>query len=179
MYAIKSYELTKRYGSLTAVDALNLTIKKGEIFGFVGHNGSGKTTTIMMLCGLLQPTSGNAKVAGFDINKEIIEVKKRIGFLPENTSYYENLTANQNLDFFGALAGLSKSQRQEKSNALLNEVGLEKWVDTKVGKFSKGMQQRLGVAQALIRDPEVIFMDEPTSGLDPQEIGRAACRERV
>lgn len=168
MYAIETSDLTKRYSDLVAVDHLNLKIKKGEIFGYLGHNGSGKTTTIMMLCGLVAPSKGSATVAGFDLQKEVLEVKKRIGFLPENTSYYENLTARQNLKFFGELAGLDRIKRDETANEVLELVGLEKWKDTTVGKFSKGMQQRLGIAQALVRDPEVIFLDEPTSGLDPQ-----------
>lgn len=168
MYAIETSNLTKRYGSITAVDHLNLKVKRGEIFGYLGHNGSGKTTTIMMLCGLVEPTQGSATVAGFDVQREVLEVKKRIGFLPENASYYGNLTARQNLEFFCELAGLTRRERKERSEELLNLVGLEEWKDVKVGKFSKGMQQRLGIAQALIRDPEVLFFDEPTSGLDPQ-----------
>ncbi len=168
MHAIETFNLTKRYGSITAVDHLNLKVKRGEIFGYLGHNGSGKTTTIMMLCGLVEPTEGGATVAGFDVQREVLEVKKRIGFLPENASYYDNLTARQNLEFFGELAGLAKKERKERSKELLNLVGLGEWKDIKVGKFSKGMQQRLGIAQALIRDPEVLFLDEPTSGLDPQ-----------
>ncbi len=171
MYAIETFNLTKRYGSITAVDHLNLKVKRGEIFGYLGHNGSGKTTTIMMLCGLVEPTQGSATVAGFDVQMEVLEVKKRIGFLPENASYYANLTARQNLEFFGELAGLAKRERKEKSEELLNLVGLGEWKDVKVGRFSKGMQQRLGIAQALIRDPEVLFLDEPTSGLDPQGTG--------
>ncbi len=171
MYAIETSDLTKRYGSITAVNRLNLKVKRGEIFGYLGHNGSGKTTTIMMLCGLVEPTQGSATVAGFDVQREVLEVKKRIGFLPENASYYGNLTARQNLEFFGELAGLAKRERKEKSEELLNLVGLGEWKDVKVGRFSKGMQQRLGIAQALIRDPEVLFLDEPTSGLDPQGTG--------
>lgn len=177
MHAIETFDLTKRYGNITAVDHLNLKVEKGEIFGFLGHNGSGKTTTIMMLCGLVEPTKGSATVAGFDVQKEILEVKKRIGFLPENTSYYDNLTARQNLEFFGELAGLGKKQREERADELLETVGLKNWKDTKVGKFSKGMQQRLGIAQALVRDPEVVFLDEPTSGLDPQ--GMKEVRELI
>ena len=171
MYAIETSNLTKRYGSITAVDCLNLRVKRGEIFGYLGHNGSGKTTTIMMLCGLVEPTQGSATVAGFDVQREVLEVKKRIGFLPENASYYANLTARQNLEFFGELAGLAKRERKERSEELLDLVGLGEWKDVKVGRFSKGMQQRLGIAQALIRDPEVLFLDEPTSGLDPQGTG--------
>jgi ABC-2 type transport system ATP-binding protein len=168
LYAIETSNLTKRYGSITAVDHLNLKVKRGEIFGYLGHNGSGKTTTIMMLCGLVEPTQGSATVAGFDVQREVLEVKKRIGFLPENASYYGNLTARQNLEFFGELAGLTRRERKERSEELLNLVGLEEWKDVKVDRFSKGMQQRLGIAQALVRDPEVLFFDEPTSGLDPQ-----------
>ncbi len=171
MHAIETFNLTKRYGSITAVDCLNLKVKRGEIFGYLGHNGSGKTTTIMMLCGLVEPTQGSATVAGFDVQREVLEVKKRIGFLPENASYYANLTARQNLEFFGELAGLAKRERKERSEELLDLVGLGEWKDVKVGRFSKGMQQRLGIAQALIRDPEVLFLDEPTSGLDPQGTG--------
>jgi ABC-2 type transport system ATP-binding protein len=165
---IQTSGLTKIYGEVTAVDHLNLEVDEGEVFGFLGPNGSGKTTTILMLMGLTVPTSGTGKVGGYDIIKNSRDVRRIAGCLPEAAGYYEDLTAKQNLDYFGQLSDLPKPKREKRINELLEFVGLEKWKDVKVEKFSRGMKQRLGIAQALIKDPKIVFLDEPTIGLDPQ-----------
>ncbi|AAM07702.1 TPA: ABC transporter ATP-binding protein [Methanosarcina acetivorans] len=156
--------LTKRYGDLTAVDNVSLDIYEGDLIGLLGHNGAGKTTLLVMLAGLTMQTSGSIKICGKDIEKNMMDLKKNISFLPDNTVYYENLTAKQNLEYFSELADADKSKVPE----LLELVGMGKWADKKVGEFSKGMIQRIGFAQALVKDPKVIFLDEPTSGLDPK-----------
>ncbi|MCO5382010.1 MAG: ABC transporter ATP-binding protein [Methanosarcina barkeri] len=161
---LEIHNLTKKYGDLTAVDDVSLDIYEGDLIGLLGHNGAGKTTLFVMLAGLTMQTSGNIKVCGKDIEKNMMALKKTISFLPDNTLYYENLTAKQNLEYFSELADADKSKVPE----LLEIVGMSKWADKKVGEFSKGMTQRIGFAQALVKDPKVIFLDEPTSGLDPK-----------
>ena len=153
-----------------AVNGLDLSIKKGEVFGLLGPNGSGKSTTIKMILGLLYPTRGELRVFGQDPQK--VSIKSRIGYLPEETYLYKYLTAFETLDFYGALFGLDADQRRERASQLLEMVGLAHAVDRPVGEFSKGMARRIGLAQALINDPDLVILDEPTSGLDP--IG---CRE--
>ncbi|MFN3527599.1 MAG: ABC transporter ATP-binding protein [Candidatus Altarchaeaceae archaeon] len=161
---IECRNLTKKFGEFTAVDNLNLTINRGEIFAFVGPNGAGKTTTMNMLVGLIEPTSGEAIIDGKSVIKDPIGVKKIIGFLPENVSLYPTLTARQNVRYIANLNGINN---EEKIDKVLEIVGLENVKDKKVGEFSKGMRQRVGVACVLVKDPKVIFLDEPTSGLDP------------
>jgi len=165
---IETYELTKYYGNVKAVDHLNLTVYEGEIFGFLGPNGAGKTTTLLMLMGLTVPTSGTATVGGYDIIKESREVRRIAGMLPEGAGYYEDLTARQNLDYIGQLNDIPESEREKRIDELLEAVGLTKWADTRVEKFSRGMKQRLGIAEVLIKKPKIAFFDEPTIGLDPQ-----------
>jgi len=165
---IETYELTKYYGNVKAVDHLNLTVYEGEIFGFLGPNGAGKTTTLLMLMGLTVPTSGTATVGGYDIMKESREVRRIAGMLPEGAGYYEDLTARQNLDYIGQLNDIPESEREKRIDELLEAVGLTKWANTKVEKFSRGMKQRLGIAEVLIKKPKIAFFDEPTIGLDPQ-----------
>jgi len=165
---IETHELTKYYGDIRAVDHLNLTVYEGEIFGFLGPNGAGKTTTLLMLMGLTEPTSGTATVGGYDIIKESREVRRIAGMLPEGAGYYEDLTARQNLDYIGQLNDIPKPEREKRIDELLEAVGLTKWADTKVEKFSRGMKQRLGIAEVLIKKPKIAFFDEPTIGLDPQ-----------
>jgi len=165
---IQTYELTKHYGSVKAVDHLNLKVYEGEIFGFLGPNGAGKTTTLLMLMGLTVPTSGTATVGGYDIIKESKEVRRIAGMLPEGAGYYEDLTARQNLDYIGQLNDIPKIEREKRIDELLEAVGLTKWANTKVEKFSRGMKQRLGIAEVLIKNPKIAFFDEPTIGLDPQ-----------
>lgn len=161
---LEIHNITKKYGDLTAVDDVSLDIYEGDLIGLLGHNGAGKTTLFVMLAGLTMQTSGNIKVCGKNIEKNMMDLKKNISFLPDNTLYYENLTAKQNLEYFSELADADKSKVPE----LLEIVGMSKWADKKVGEFSKGMIQRIGFAQALVKDPKVIFLDEPTSGLDPR-----------
>lgn len=156
--------ITKKYGDLTAVDNVSLDVYEGDLIGLLGHNGAGKTTLLVMLAGLTMQTSGIIKICGKDIEKNMMNLKKNISFLPDNTMYYENLTAKQNLEYFSELADADKSKVSE----LLEIVGMSKWADKKIGEFSKGMMQRIGFAQALVKNPKVIFLDEPTSGLDPK-----------
>lgn len=161
---IECINLTKIFGNIKAVDNLNLTINKGEIFALVGPNGAGKTTTMNMLVGLIEPTSGEAIIAGKSIIKDPIGVKKIIGFLPENVNLYPTLTAKENVRY---IANLNNINDEEKINKVLEIVGLGNAKDRKVREFSKGMKQRLGIACVLVKDPKVLFLDEPTSGLDP------------
>ena len=161
---LEIHNITKKYGDLTAVDEVSLDIYEGDLIGLLGHNGAGKTTLFVMLAGLTMQTSGNIKVCGKNIEKNMMDLKNNISFLPDNTLYYENLTAKQNLEYFSEFADADKSKVPE----LLEIVGMSKWADKKVGEFSKGMIQRIGFAQALVKDPKVIFLDEPTSGLDPR-----------
>lgn len=156
--------ITKKYGDLTAVDNVSLDIYEGDLIGLLGHNGAGKTTLLVMLAGLTLQTSGSIKICGQDIEKNMMSLKKNISFLPDNTTYYENLTARQNLEYYCELADVDKSKVSE----LLEIVGMSKWADKKVGEFSKGMTQKIGFAQMLVKDPKIIFLDEPTSGLDPK-----------
>jgi ABC-2 type transport system ATP-binding protein len=161
--------LTKKFGKqneITAVASLSLTVKKGEVFGFVGPNGSGKTTTMKMLIGLLEPTAGDGCVAGFDIVKEVINIRRVTGVLPEPAGYYDDLTARQNLRFYASFYTIP--DRENKIEELLGKVGLSGAIDQKLGGFSTGMRKRFGLAQALINDPEILFLDEPTSGIDPE-----------
>ena len=164
---IETQELTKIYEDITAVNHLNLAVNEGEIFGFLGPNGAGKTTTILLLMGLSVPTFGTATVGGYDIIKESKEVRRIAGQLPEFAGYYGDLTAEQNLDYVGRLNDLSRTERERRIAELLEDVGLTEWKDMKVEKFSRGMKQRLGIAQALIKRPKLVFFDEPTIGLDP------------
>lgn len=165
---IKTIDLTKIYDKKVAVDHLNLEIDEGEILGFLGPNGSGKTTTFLMLLGLSVPTSGTALVAGHDVVKESREVRKIIGALPEFAGFYEDMTARQNLEYIGALNELSRTECKSRAEETLGVVGLVESTNIKVGKFSRGMRQRLGIAQALIKKPSILLLDEPTIGVDPQ-----------
>jgi ABC-2 type transport system ATP-binding protein len=165
---IDTKSLTKKYKNIIALDNLNLQVSRGEIFGFLGHNGAGKTTTVNILTTLLAPTSGSAKICGFDVNKDSLEVRKRIGYLPENVKFYENLTAYENLEFFAKLSGLKNPK--SKIDEVLKFLEFQGFENRKLGEFSKGMRQRIGIAQAIIHEPEVLFLDEPTSGLDPMGV---------
>lgn len=159
-------KLTKSYGDFKALEDLNLTVKEGAIFGFLGHNGAGKTTTLSMLTTLLLPTEGKACIAGLDVVKDNLKVRGLLGYLPESVMLYGDLTAAENLRFFGKLSGVKKiDSRIDEVLGLLQFTG---WKDKKVKTFSKGMRQRIGIAQALLHKPKILFLDEPTSGLDPQ-----------
>ena len=168
--AIETRELTKAYGSVVAVNQLNLRIGEGEVFGFLGPNGAGKTTTILMLLGLTEPTSGVARVCGYDPTREPLKVKGIVGYLPEKIGFYEDLTARDNLDYTAALNGLSREDAARRISELLETVGLSKVSEQKVGQFSHGMKQRLGIADVMVKDPKVAFFDEPTAGIDPEGI---------
>jgi len=165
---IETKGLTKRYGAQLAVHELDLRVARGEIFGFLGPNGAGKTTTILMLLGLSEPTAGSARVCGFDPTRQPLEVKRRVGYLPENVGFYEDMTAIQNLRYVAHLNGLRDGPDLEaKIEAALERVGLRAEGRKRAGAYSRGMRQRLGIAEVLLKDPEVVFLDEPTLGLDP------------
>jgi len=165
---IETDHLTKQYDKKVVVNNLSLSIGEGEVFGFLGPNGAGKTTTIKMLMGLVQPTSGSGKVCGFDIIHQVLDVRRSCGVLPDPAGFYDNLTARRNLHFYGSLYGLGGKDLDEKVVSTLKLVGLSEAMDMKIGKYSKGMKQRFGLAQAIVHDPKVLIFDEPTAGIDPQ-----------
>jgi len=162
--------LTKKYGSFTAVDQLDLEIRKGEVFGLLGPNGAGKSTTILMMLGLTEPTSGTVHVCQTNSTENPIEVKRRVGYLPEDVGFYQDRTGWENLMFIAQLNGLSPKESAERAEQLLKRVGLLEQANKKTGAYSRGMRQRLGLAEVLIKNPEVIILDEPTSGIDPKGI---------
>lgn len=165
---IQTTGLTKKYGTKTAVDHLDLSILSGEIFGLLGPNGAGKTTTTLMLTGLTEPTEGTAFIDGRDCIREPMEVKKIVGYMPDNVGFYPDMTGRENLRFTAALNGLEKQVAEKSIDRLLERTGLTEAGNQKVGTYSRGMRQRLGVADVLIKDPSVIIMDEPTLGIDPE-----------
>lgn len=167
---IETIDLTKAYGNKVVVDKLNLRVAEGEVFGFLGPNGAGKTTTILMLLGLTEPTSGIARVCGYNPTREPLKVKHLVGYLPEKIGFYEDLTARENLEYTAALNGIPREVASRKSDELLNIVGLSEVADKRVSTFSHGMKQRLGIADVMIKDPKVAFLDEPTAGIDPEGI---------
>ena len=164
---IETVNLTKHYNRQTAVKDLSFKVNEGEVFGFLGPNGAGKTTTLLMLMGLSHPSAGSAKVCGFDPLRSAREVKRIAGYLPENVGFYGDLDAVQNLNYVARLNGIQTDRASEKIDELLDLVGLKQDARKKVGAFSRGMKQRLGFAEVLIKDPKLIFLDEPTTGLDP------------
>ncbi|MGA9139521.1 MAG: ABC transporter ATP-binding protein [Methanocella sp.] len=165
---IETSGLKKKYENKAVVNNLDLKVNDSEIFGFLGPNGAGKTTTMKMLLGLVQPSSGTGKVAGFDIVHQVLDVRRSCGVLPDPAGFYDNLNARQNLKFYGSLYDLEKKDLDAKVEATLDLVGLKDAKNKKIGKFSKGMRQRFGVAQAIVHDPQVLMFDEPTAGIDPQ-----------
>lgn len=168
--AILTKDLTKRYGDFTAVDHLNLEIRKGEVFGLLGPNGAGKTTTILMLLGLSEPAEGQARVAGLNPTRQPIEVKSKVGYLPDNVGFYAGLTARENLRYTARLNGIPDAESDRRIDELLEKVGLRNVRDNEAGTFSRGMRQRLGIADALVKDPEILILDEPTVGIDPEGV---------
>ena len=164
---IRTSELVKQYGDVTAVDHLNLEIHKGEVFGLLGPNGAGKTTTTLMLLGLTDPTSGTAEISGLDCTRDALAVKKIVGYLPDNVGFYPDMSGRENLIFSGMMNGLTRKEAEERAVGLLERVGMTYAADRKTGTYSRGMRQRLGIADVLMKDPEIIIMDEPTLGIDP------------
>jgi len=164
---VETFNLTKRFGDLTAVDHLNLKIRRGEVFGFLGPNGAGKTTTIRMLCGLLTPSEGYAIVAGFDVTKFAEKVKERIGYMPQRFSLYDDLTLHENLDFFGGIYRIPAERRRARIKRVLEIVQLEDFENKLAGELSGGLKQRLALACSLVHEPELLILDEPTAGIDP------------
>jgi ABC-2 type transport system ATP-binding protein len=164
---IRTRGLTKRYGTLTAVDSLNLAVYPGEIFGLLGQNGAGKTTTILMLLGLTEPTKGEARVMGLDPAREPRLVKRRVGYLPDAVGFYGGLTGRQNLRYTARLNGLRSDEAERAIQDVLVQVGLDDRADDLVETYSRGMRQRLGIADALVKSPDVLILDEPTTAIDP------------
>ena len=164
---VETHNLTKRYHDKLAVNTLNLVIQEGEIFGFLGPNGAGKTTTILMLLGLTEPTSGRASVCGFDPTHEPLEVKRRVGYLPENPGFYEDLSARENLLYMARLNRIPEDEASRRTSEVLEQVGLSEDGRRLVREYSRGMKQRLGIAEVLVKNPSAVILDEPTLGIDP------------
>jgi ABC-2 type transport system ATP-binding protein len=164
---IRTRGLTKKYGDLTAVDHLYLDVHEGEIFGLLGQNGAGKTTTILMLLGLAEPTEGDARVVGLDPARHPLEVKRRVGYLPDSVGFYGNLTGRENLRYTARLNGLRPADTEARLDEVLHQVGMTDRADTRTETYSRGMLQRLGIADALVKDPAVLILDEPTTAIDP------------
>ncbi|HLV91385.1 MAG TPA: ABC transporter ATP-binding protein [Acidimicrobiia bacterium] len=167
---IEARKLTKKYGDLAAVNGINLSIAAGEVFGLLGPNGAGKTTTILMLLGLTEPTSGSARVGGLDPTREPLAVKRRVGYMPDAVGFYEDMTGRENLRYTARLNEVEDELVEDRIQTLLEEVGLADAADSPVGTYSRGMRQRLGVADALVKDPQVVILDEPTAAIDPQGV---------
>ena len=167
---IEASGLTKRYGTFTAVRDLDLRVARGEIFGLLGPNGAGKTTTILMLLGLTEPSGGTARVLGMDPARHPLEVKRRVGYLPDAVGFYDRLSARQNLRYTARLNGMDADDAMPLIDDLLDQVGLANAADQSAGTFSRGMRQRLGIADALLKDPAVLILDEPTMAIDPEGV---------
>ena len=169
---IETDGLTKKYGSQIAVNDLALQIREGEVFGFLGPNGAGKTTTLLMFLGLTEPTSGKVRVCGFDPTREPLRIKEKVGFLPENVGFYDDMDAKENLRYVARLNRIPDEVSKKRIDELLEVVGLFEEAGKKAGLYSKGMRQRLGIAEVLIKEPKLVFLDEPTIGLDPDGTNR-------
>ncbi|MFA7124183.1 MAG: ABC transporter ATP-binding protein [Candidatus Delongbacteria bacterium] len=164
---INAENLTKKFGNFTACDQITFNVKKGEIFGFLGANGAGKTTAIRMLCGLSQPTSGKATIAGYDIYKETEKIKLNIGYMSQKFSLYEDLTVKENIEFYGGIYRLPSKEIKERSKKLINELGLESVKNKLIGSLPLGWKQKLAFSVAVFHSPKIVFLDEPTGGVDP------------
>jgi ABC-2 type transport system ATP-binding protein len=164
---IKTTKLTKRFGDFVAVDEITFEVHKGEIFGFLGANGAGKTTAMRLLCGLSIPTSGEATVAGFDVFKEPEEIKKNIGYMSQKFSLYEDLTVRENIEFYGGIYGLTSKQIKDKSEELIERLGLQNEAKKLVRSLPLGWKQKLSFSVAIVHTPKIVFLDEPTGGVDP------------
>lgn len=164
---IKTEQLTKRFGDFIAANAISFEVYRGEIFGFLGANGAGKTTAMRMLCGLSIPTSGTATIAGYDIYKQTEAIKKNIGYMSQKFSLYDDLTVLENIQFFGGIYGLTDEQLKSKSEALIHSLGLQTEARKLVGSLPLGWKQKLSFSVAVLHDPKIVFLDEPTGGVDP------------
>lgn len=164
---IQAEALTKSFGDFTAVDAISFSVRKGEIFGFLGANGAGKTTAMKMLIGISTPTSGHATVAGFDVSNEAEKIKKNIGYMSQKFALYDDLTVKQNITFFGGIYGLSRAQIKLKTAELVEELDLKEVVNQLVGALPLGWKQKISFSVSLLHNPKIVFLDEPTGGVDP------------
>ena len=164
---IEVKELTKMFGDFTAVDAITFEVKQGEIFGFLGANGAGKTTAMKMLIGISKPTGGDAKVAGFNVVTEAEDIKKNIGYMSQRFALYDDLTVKENITFFGGIYGLTRAKIKEKTSELTEELGLKDLTDQLVGSLPLGWKQKIAFSVSLLHEPKIVFLDEPTGGVDP------------
>lgn len=167
VYSIEAELLTKKFGHFAAVDEISFNTARGEIFGFLGANGAGKSTAIKMLCGLWSPTSGKARVAGYDIYRESEKIKGRIGYMSQKFSLYQDLTARENIRFYGGIYGMSNKRIKEKTEVLLNRLDLKEFADIQISSLPLGWKQKLAFSVAVFHEPEIVFLDEPTGGVDP------------
>lgn len=164
---IETHELTRRFGDFVAVNAISFEVKAGEIFGFLGANGAGKTTAMRILCGLLLPSSGKATVAGYDVYTQSEKIKQQIGYMSQKFSLYDNLTVRENINFFGGIYGIGRSELQQKTNALLERLQFETEADKLVRSLPLGWKQKISFSTAILHRPQIVFLDEPTGGVDP------------
>lgn len=160
--------LTKKFGTFTAVDNISFDVKKGEIFGFLGANGAGKTTAMKILCGLSKPTSGEGYITGYSINGEQEKIKHNIGYMSQKFSLYSDLKVWENIKLFGGIYGLKKNVIKEKTDAIIENLGMEEWKNSMVGDIPQGWKQKLAFSIAMIHEPKIVFLDEPTGGVDPE-----------
>jgi ABC-2 type transport system ATP-binding protein len=167
MTAITARDLTRRFGTFTAVDHISFSVDAGEVFGFLGANGAGKTTAIRMLTGLLTPTSGEARVAGFDVYTEAESIRRNIGYMSQRFSLYEDLTVRENIRLYGGIYGLADDQIEERTASLVERLGLAEALDDLVGRLPLGWKQKLAFSVAVLHEPKIVFLDEPTGGVDP------------
>jgi ABC-2 type transport system ATP-binding protein len=165
--AVQTKGLSKKFGSFLAVDSVSMIVEQGEIYGFLGANGAGKTTMIRMLCGLLKPSSGEGQVAGYNIWTESEQIKHNIGYMSQKFSLYNDLTISENIEFYGGIYGLNKAVIEEKKTEILESLQLSQWKDAIAVELPPGFKQGLALGTALLHDPQIIFLDEPTSGVDP------------
>lgn len=165
--SVHAHALTRRFGTFTAVDGISLDVHKGEIFGFLGANGAGKTTAIRMFCGLLAPTAGEARVGGFDVATQPAKIRQNIGYMSQKFSLYEDLTVAQNIEFYGGMYGLSRKSISDATERMLNELDMHRQRNTLTRALPLGWKQRLALSAALLHDPDILFLDEPTGGVDP------------